>query len=155
MGPVAEIARALDKTDMDFQAVIVTGRNEELRRKLAARRFRHPTRVIGFADNMQTLMGAADLILTKPGGLTSSEALALGRPLLILNPIPGQEEANSDYMLERGAAVKVNRLEDLPHKLSSCLKPARLSALAKAAAALGKPRAAEEVVSAVLRRVRA
>ncbi len=93
MGPVAEILRELDKVERQFQTVVVTGRNQELRRELAAQDRKHPTHVLGFASNMDELMGLADLIITKPGGLTSSEALALGKPLFILNPIPGQEAA--------------------------------------------------------------
>ena len=101
--------------------MVVTGRNEELRRELAAQDRKHPTHVLGFATNMHELMAVADLIITKPGGLTSSEALAMGKPLFILNPIPGQEAANSDFLLERGAAAKVNRVEDLPYRIEQLL----------------------------------
>ena len=145
MGPVAKILSELDKMPQRFQTVVVTGRNQELRSELAAQDRRHPTQVLGFASNMHELMGAADLVITKPGGLTSSEALALGKPLLILNPIPGQEAANSDFLLERGAAVKVNRLEDLPYRLGQLLGSKKLSAMALAARALGRPRAAQAV----------
>ena len=91
MGPVAEILAELDKVPQAFQTIVVTGRNEELRRELATQDHKHPTHVLGFSSNMHELMAVADLIITKPGGLTSSEALALGKPLFILNPIPGQE----------------------------------------------------------------
>jgi len=87
-----------------FQTLVVTGRNEELRRELAAQDRKHPTHVLGFASNMHELMAVSDLIITKPGGLTTSEVLAMGKPLMIVNPIPGQEAANSDFLLERGAA---------------------------------------------------
>jgi processive 1,2-diacylglycerol beta-glucosyltransferase len=86
MGPVAEILEELDKVPKEFQTVVVTGRNEELRRELAAQDRKHPTHVLGFASNMHELMAIADLVITKPGGLTSSEALAMGKPLFILNP---------------------------------------------------------------------
>src|SRR4029078_7898225 len=76
MGPVAEILAELDRVRFDFQAVVVTGRNAELRRDLAGQDRKHPTHVLGFASNMHELMAIADLIITKPGGLTSSEALA-------------------------------------------------------------------------------
>jgi UDP-N-acetylglucosamine:LPS N-acetylglucosamine transferase len=84
------------------------------------------------------------------GGLTSSEALALGKPLLIFNPIPGQEAANSDFLLERGAAVKVNRLEDLPYRLGQLLGSDKLKDMAKAAKSLGRPDAARAVCQAVV-----
>lgn len=153
MGPVGKILAALDKIEASFQVVVVCGRNEELRRELAAQDRKHPTRVLGFASNMHELMGVADLILTKPGGLTTSEALALGKPLFILDPIPGQEAANSDFLLERGAAVKVNRVEDLPYRVGQLLGSKKLETLAKAAASLGRPDSASAVCKEVIRRL--
>ena len=152
MGPVAKILGQLDKVSTPFQTLVVCGRNEELRRELAAQDRKHPTRVLGFASNMHELMTVADLIITKPGGLTSSEALAMGKPLLILDPIPGQEAANSDFLLERGAAAKVNRVEDVPFKVEQLLSSKKLAELAKAAAALGHVDAAANICRAVLQR---
>jgi processive 1,2-diacylglycerol beta-glucosyltransferase len=148
MGPVAEILVELDKVPQPFQTIVVTGRNEELRRKLATQDRKHPTHILGFASNMHELMAVADLVITKPGGLTTSEALALGKPLFILNPIPGQEAANSDFLLERGAAVKANRVEDLPYRIAQLLGSKKLSDMAKAAKALGHPQAARDICQA-------
>jgi processive 1,2-diacylglycerol beta-glucosyltransferase len=153
MGPVAEILTELDKVREPFQTIVVTGRNEELRRELAAHDRKHPTHVLGFAANMHELMAVADLIVSKPGGLTSSEALALGRPLFILNPIPGQEAANSDFLLERGAAAKVNRVEDLPYRIGQLLGSKKLAEMARAAKALGRPQAAREICRVCCERV--
>jgi len=153
MGPVAEILRELDKVDRPFQTVVVTGRNEELRRELAGSDHKHPTHVLGFVTNMQDLMSVADLIISKPGGLTTSESLALGKPLFILNPIPGQEAANSDFLLERGAAAKVNRVEDLPYRVGQLLGTKKLAEMAKVAKALGRAEAAREICHEVARRV--
>lgn len=153
MGPVGKILAALDQVNREFQTVVVCGRNEELRAKLAAQDRKHPTRVMGFAANMHELMTIANLILTKPGGLTSSEALALGKPLFILDPIPGQEAANSDFLLERGAAAKVNRVEDLPFRVEQLLGSTKLTAMAKAAKALGRIKSADAVCREVLRRM--
>lgn len=153
MGPVEKILAELDRVDREFQTVVVCGRNEELRRELAAQDRQHPTRVIGFAANMHELMTVADLIITKPGGLTSSEALAVGRPLLIVDPIPGQEAANSDFLLERGAAAKVNRVEDLPYRVKQLLGTKKLGEMAKAAKALGKAAAARRICEVALARV--
>lgn len=152
MGPVAQIAQALDQVEKPIQMVVIAGRNQELRRELATVDFRHPTHVKGFASNMQEWMAAADLIISKPGGLTSSEALACGRPLLIAHPIPGQESANSDYLLERGAAVKINRVEDLPYRVSQLLGSGQLKRMATAARRLGRPKAADSICTEVLAR---
>ena len=155
MGPVAEVLRELDKVDRRFQTVVVTGRNLELRRTLSEQDRRHPTHVLGYAANMHELMAVADLVISKPGGLTSSEALAIGKPLLILNPIPGQEAANSDFLLERGAAVKVNRVEDLPYRLEQLLASKKLAEMAVAARRLGRPEAGMEICRVVAERVSA
>ena len=152
MGPVGAILAELDKVSRPFQTVVVTGRNQDLRRELAGQDRKHPTQVLGFATNMDELMAVADLLITKPGGLTSSEALALGKPLIILNPIPGQEAANSDFLLEHGAAAKVNRVEDLPYRIEQLLGSKKLAEMGRAAKALGKPAAARDIVSEAVRR---
>lgn len=153
VGPVAKVLAALDKVKRPIQTIVVTGRNPELQRELAAQVRRQTTHVLGFASNMHELMAVADLIITKPGGLTASEALAMGKPIFILDPIPGQEAANSDYLLEHGAAVKVNRVEDLPYRIEPLLGSKKLAGLARGAKALGKPRAAEQVCREVARRL--
>ena len=153
MGPVREILAELEKLEPPLQILVVCGKNEKLRKQVAADASRHSREVLGFASNMHELMTVADLILTKPGGLTTSESLALGKPLLILNPIPGQEAANSDFLLEQGAAVKVNCLEDLPFKVRLALEPNRLARMAAAARAIGRPSAAKAVCAAVLERI--
>ena len=152
MGPVAEILGELNNTSEKFQTLVVAGRNEKLRSKLATMEHKHPTHVLGFSSNMHELMAVADLIITKPGGLTTSEALAMGKPLFILNPIPGQEAANSDFLLERGAAAKANRVEDLPFRIGQLIGSKKLSEMAKAAKSLSRPQAAQAICEEVLRR---
>jgi processive 1,2-diacylglycerol beta-glucosyltransferase len=152
MGPVAEILSELDKVQLPFQTLVVTGRNEELRRALATCDRKHPTHVLGFAPNMDELMAVSDLIITKPGGLTTSEALATGKPLLIVNPIPGQEAANSDFLLELGAAAKVNRVEDLPYRIGQLFSSSKLVQMARAAKAMGRPHAARHICEETVKR---
>ena len=152
MGPVAEILAELDKVKKEFQVLVVTGRNQELRQELAPVDRRHPTHILGFASNMHELMTVCDLVISKPGGLTSSEVLAKSKPLLIINPIPGQEAANSDFLLEHGAAVKINRVEDLPYRIEHLLGSKKLAGMAKAAGAVGRPRAATTICEETLTR---
>ena len=76
---------------------------------------RHRAHVVGFTDQMDELMAAADLVVSKPGGLTTSECLASGAVMVIVNPIPGQETRNSDFLLERGAAAKRAKLPRPQH----------------------------------------
>ena len=93
--------------------------------------------MLGFVTNMHEWMSVADLIVTKPGGLTSSEALALGKPLFILNPIPGQEMANSDFLLEKEPQPETP--QDLPFRLKRLLGSAKLQEMADAAGTLRRP----------------
>jgi processive 1,2-diacylglycerol beta-glucosyltransferase len=96
---------------------------------------------------MDELMCAADLVVSKPGGLTTSETLARGAAMVIVDPIPGQESRNSDFLLENGAAIKVNNLAALGHKVEAILSdPNRLTQLKQNAGKLGRPRAAFDVV---------
>jgi len=155
MGPVAEILGQLDKVEGHFHTLVVAGRNEELREELCIQQRKHPTQVIGYASNMHELMAVAHLIISKPGGLTSSEALAMGKPMLIINPIPGQEAANSDFLLEHGVATKVNRVEDIPFRLQQMLQQEKLAEMSAAARKLGRPQAAEEVCRSVVARYEA
>jgi processive 1,2-diacylglycerol beta-glucosyltransferase len=152
MGPVAQILTALDQIKKPFQTLVVAGKNEELRRDLAAQDRKHPTHVLGFVTNMHELMAVADLLVTKPGGLTTSEAMSMGKPLFILNPIPGQEAANSDFLLERGAAAKANSVDDLPFRLEQLICSKKLVEMGRAAKKIGRPDAAGAVCNAVLKR---
>ena len=96
-------------------------------------------------------MAAADLVVSKPGGLTTSEVLARGAAMVIVNPIPGQESRNSDYLLENGAAIKVNNVATLPLKLSRLVSdPKRLETLKSNARRLAKPQAAFDVARLAL-----
>ena len=96
-------------------------------------------------------MACSDLVITKPGGLTTSECLAMGLPMIVNSPIPGQEERNADYLLEQGAALKAYDDMSLAYRLELLLsRPEKLHSLRSAAIALGKPNAAADVISIVL-----
>ena len=89
----------------------------------------------------------AYVLVGKPGGLTTSEALAKGLVFLIVNPIPGQEERNSDHLLEQGAAIRCNNLPVLAYKIDRLLDdPARMAAMRASARRLAHPDAARDVV---------
>lgn len=148
IGPICQIHQRILEAPFSLHVVAVTARNDTARQSLAdvSLPSRHERSIQGFVNHVDELMAAADLIVTKPGGLTSSEALARGLPMMIVHPIPGQETRNSDYLLENGAAVKVNNLASLPHKLNQLLAdPQRLSAMRAAARQISRPRAAFDV----------
>jgi processive 1,2-diacylglycerol beta-glucosyltransferase len=153
VGPVEQLYRGLLAVEPPLEVVVVAGRNEELKARLEEIEVpqRHRSKVLGFTTQMDELMAAADLVVSKPGGLTTSEALARGAAMAVVNPIPGQESRNSDYLLENGAAIKINNLATLPLKLTQLLRdPARLAALKSNAKRLGKPDAAFVIARAAL-----
>lgn len=146
--PIQEPYMALLEVDVPLEIVVVTGHNALAKEQLGALPppARHRVKVLGFTRQMDELLAAADLVVTKPGGLTVSEVLARGAGLVIVNPIPGQEERNSDYLLENGAAIKVNHLPTLAHKVTTLLRdPDRLTEMRRNARRLARPRAAFDV----------
>lgn len=154
VGPIEAICAGLLRVETPVQVVVVAGRNEAVRRRLSglAAPSRHRLTVLGFTDQMDELMAAADVVVSKPGGLSSSEALARGCAMVIVNPIPGQESRNSDYLLERGAAIKINNIATLPMKVSELLAdPGRLAELKKNAGTIARPRAAFDVAELAIR----
>jgi processive 1,2-diacylglycerol beta-glucosyltransferase len=153
VGPVETIYRTLLAVDVPLEIITVAGRNEALREQLSriAIPDRHRAHVLGFTEVIHELMAVADLVVTKPGGLTSSESLASGAAMVIVNPIPGQEARNSDFLLENGAAVKINNTATLAHKLTELLhNPNRIARLKSAARSLGRPNAAFDVARRAL-----
>ncbi len=153
LSPATAVVRRLLSLDRDFQAIIVCGKNEELRMDvlelIKGREDRF--KVFGYTTEMPDLLGAATLLLSKPGGLTTAEALARGLPMVILDPIGGQEERNSDVLLEAGAAVKCTEVTLLNHKLTRLLDdPSRIAAMSENARRLGRPNAASDIARIVI-----
>src|SRR5256712_13966631 len=100
---------------------------------------------MGFTTDIDELMCVGDLVVSKPGGLTTSEVLARGAVMVIVNPIPGQESRNADYLLEHGAAIKANNIGTLSHKIEALLaEPERLAKLREGGARIARPRAAPD-----------
>lgn len=103
-------------------------------------------KVIGYTEEMHRWMAAATLMIGKPGGLTISEAMTCGLPMVIVSPIPGQEERNSDHLLEKGMAIKCNEFTTLPYKVGSLLDdPERLHRMRANALKWAKPEAAATI----------
>jgi processive 1,2-diacylglycerol beta-glucosyltransferase len=153
VGPTELIVKRLKQLRHDVQTIVVCGKSEEVRTRVtqAVRGQRGKFRVLGYSDRMHELMQISDLFIGKPGGLTTSEALACGLPMAIFSPIPGQEERNADHLLEEGAGIRCNELTTLPFKIDRLLdNPDRFAAMRKAARAMGRPQAARTVVQTLL-----
>jgi processive 1,2-diacylglycerol beta-glucosyltransferase len=151
-GSMSGIFSSLLKLKRDIQIIAVAGHNKRLKVKLddISRHFRKKTKILGYTDNINELMGAADLIITKPGGITISEALVRKLPLIIVTPIPGQEERNARFLVNSNAAYWLSRSDDLETVLRKTLdRPDVLQKMSEAAGKLAKPRACEDIMALV------
>jgi processive 1,2-diacylglycerol beta-glucosyltransferase len=153
MSPATAVVRQLLQLDRDFQAIIVCGKNEEMLNEIVDLLKDRPAdfRVFGYTKEMSDFMSVASILLSKPGGMTTAEAVACGLPMMILDPIGGQEERNADVLLEAGAAVKCTEVTLVAHKLRRLLDdPERLRQMSRNARSLGHPNAAAEISRIVL-----
>jgi processive 1,2-diacylglycerol beta-glucosyltransferase len=158
VGPIQNVMKVLLQMRHPAQLVAVCGRNEDLKQQLdqlaAGISLERPVAIkaVGYTSEMDEYMAASDLIVGKPGGLTTSEALAKGVVFVIVNPIPGQEERNSDHLLEEGVAIRCNNLPTLAHKIDRLLDdPVRLKAMQAKTRVLAHPCAAGDVIKTLLR----
>jgi len=158
VGPAEKMVRMLQALKTPSQIVVVCGRSEALEQNVLRQvsdslAFHLDFKVIGFTDQMHDWMAAADLFIGKPGGLTMAEALASELPFVVVAPIPGQEERNSDHLLEKGAGIRCNELTTLPFKVDSLLGDhARLRQMRLSARRMARPYAAVTVLKTLLRR---
>jgi processive 1,2-diacylglycerol beta-glucosyltransferase len=110
---------AFETLSTPIQFIIICGRNKKLQKKLEEelRTTKHKVLIMGFCENVNELMAISDLMISKPGGVTTSEALAMELPLLIYNPLPGQEEDNADFLVKSGLAILAENEFDLIAKI--------------------------------------
>lgn len=153
LGKLDAVAARLLALPHDFQLIVMAGNNLPALQALQALATRYPGRLLaqGYTDKVEQLMACADLVITKPGGLTTSECLAMGLPMIINAPIPGQEERNADFLLEQGVALKAIDAITLDYRIDLLMThPAKLADMAARARALGRPDAARAVLDTVL-----
>lgn len=151
MGSLELSVKLLGKSHHDCQLVVVTGTNKELREKLnrIVPDLKCRVKIFGFVDSIHKLMAASDLMIGKAGGLTCAEAMAVGLPLFIVDPLPGQEERNTEFMVSMGTGVRI-QAKDLAVIVKSYLEdPKMLEKMVNKAIALGKPNAAYEAVKVI------
>lgn len=148
----ANVLGAIDRVELPHVTVVVAGR-EERRRQIAEdyqRQSKHPMVVLGYVDNVHELMGISSVLISKAGGLTTTEALCRGVPMIIHRPIPGQEDANADYLVRHGVGLRAKTEDDVGDILGHLLShPWELKAMAKQARLLGHPNAADTITDQV------
>jgi len=153
LGPIKELTALLDRTSSCFQMAVACGTNRKLYNWLQRKRkkFRKRCAVFAFTEKIDALMQIASLIVTKPGGITTAEALAKGLPMLIVNPLPGQEAMNTKYLLKEGVAVKAESPEDAAVLLEELLyNSSKLTQMSERARALSKPDSSFRIAKLVL-----
>jgi processive 1,2-diacylglycerol beta-glucosyltransferase len=154
MSDIDEICEELFLYPHRVQVLVVCGRNERMRVRLRAlaREAVHPVRIFGFVEHIHELMALADLMITKAGGLTISEALAMRLPMLVYRPIPGQEEANARFLTRAGVAVYAKTRRDVSAQLYDLLvrHPERREEMRERMMHVRRLHAADEVADAVL-----
>jgi processive 1,2-diacylglycerol beta-glucosyltransferase len=159
VGPVEQLVKDLLALGRPWQIVAIAGKSERLQARLehlsegAGKLTDGGSRMVavGFTKEMDLYMAAADTLIGKSGGLTTSEALACGLPMILIEPIPGQEERNADHLLEAGAAIRCNNLPAAAWKIAQLLdNPEKLQTMGAAAKAMARPGAARVIVEDAL-----
>ncbi len=150
-GNIPMILSNLDKTPLDFQVVLICGRNNRLFAKVADAIYKKDVIVTGYVDNVELYMDAADCIVTKPGGLTVSEVLAKRKPLIITDPLPGVENRNVIFLLNNNLAVyagKYTQIDEIFMQLIS--QPERLNQMKRAQELYGRRHSAKAMGDFIL-----
>lgn len=153
LGPIKKVVQSLMKVSNPFQLIVIAGVNVKLMdwlKKMQAQA-KQKMLIYDYANNVHELMDVASLIITKPGGMTTSESLAKGLPMIIVNPIPGQEMLNTDFLINKGIALRVDDVDQIAHEVQDLLSsPQRLASMRKAAYEHGRPFAAKDIADLVV-----
>ena len=150
-GNISRVISRMDKLDADFQIIAVCGNNQRAKIRIEAMQTRKKVFCYGFVSNVDLMMDAADCIVTKPGGLTASEALAKQLPIIMVNPIPGQEERNVEFMLNNGLAVNVTKTFPIDEALYQIFTyPEKLQNMIANIRLVGKPNATDNLSDFIL-----
>jgi len=154
VGNIEHLLIALSELKTPAQVLAICGRNDELKiqlEKLSAEKLNNAAvsfKPIGYTTAMDEYMSASDLIVGKPGGLTTSEALAKNLIFVVVNPIPGQEERNSDHLLEQGCAIRCNNLPTLAFKIDRLVEDkTRFERMKQDVARFARPNSSSEIVA--------
>lgn len=151
MGPLKSIASLLDGSRQDFQMIVVCGRNKNLYKWFSGRKFRKPVRIFPYTKEVHKLMSFADIIITKPGGITVTESLSKGLAIIAFRPIPGQEDNNLKFLLREGLALKADSPGQILFLVEDLLKnKEKLEDLKKRGPSYAKPNSSLEIAKLIL-----
>ena len=151
-GNMSAIVQSIESLGLNLTILAVCGNNERQKRKLFDLPPRENRFVYGYVNNVDVMMDAADCIITKPGGLTVTEAMSKKLPMILVNPIPGQEERNVDFLLNNGIALAVNKaftIDDAVYFLFQC--PGRLASIAERLDVVARPHATANIADFIMK----
>lgn len=153
LGPIKKVVQSLLKLPDHLQLIVIAGTNLKLMHWLKQTKTMTDKNMLiyDYAANVNELMDASTMIITKPGGMTTSECLAKGLPMIIVNPIPGQEVHNTNFLIKEGIALRVDDVDEIAREVKALLgSPERLAAMSKAASDHGRPLAARDIADLVV-----
>jgi processive 1,2-diacylglycerol beta-glucosyltransferase len=153
LGPIKAIVKSLDKVKSEIQEIIITGTNKKLYNSLKKKIKEYKKKILlyGYINNVNELMSISDIVITKPGGITTSEALAKRIPLIIVKPIPGQEMNNTVYLMDQRAAIKIDKPKLTNEVIEDLLSnPEKLKRLSESAGRIARPNATLDIARFIL-----
>lgn len=153
IGQSKDVYEELINTDGDFQIVAVSGKNEKQKAKFEelAKESNKKIVVLGYTNDVPALMNMCDFVISKPGGLTSTECLVMNKPMLIISPIPGQEEQNAIYFTNNGTAIRGYEGEPLRHQINTLVKDKfRVNQLKEMCKKIARPNAVDDIVKNII-----
>jgi processive 1,2-diacylglycerol beta-glucosyltransferase len=153
LGPIKKVVKSLETIPKEFQEIIVTGSNNKLYTclKKKIKKYKKHILLFKYSNNINELMGISDLIITKPGGITTAEVLTKRLPMIIIHPIPGQEESNTVYLTKEQAAIRVDEPQDTGAAVENLLlHPEKLKHLSESAQRISKPSATLDIARLLL-----
>jgi processive 1,2-diacylglycerol beta-glucosyltransferase len=154
IGPLVEVLKALGRLNVKFQIIAITGRNQKLYNQLKDTmvELKLDGQVLGYVDNVNEYMAVADLLISKAGGLTVTEALTMGLPMAIIQPTPGQEDGNTLFLLKAGAGVYLKSVAELEPVVGELIhNPAKIEEMKRNALHYAKVNASGAIVTEINR----
>lgn len=150
------ILKSVIKYAIDYQIVVISGKNEKLKNHfeelVKQENAEDRVTVLGYTNNVPELMSIAYIVVTKPGGLTTSETLASGLPMIIINPIPGQEEENAQFLEEKGAGIWIKRKDNIDEVMSNIFNSkGKIEDLAEGVKKISKKDSTEDICKIIMK----
>lgn len=152
-GNIDKYVEEIDQSDLDLQMIVVCGNNKSLYKKLQGTHSQKKMIALGYVDNVDVLMDASDCILSKPGGITTSETLAKGLPMIMIDQLPGVEDRNVEFLLNNGAALYATKTFSIIEALHLLLEsPQRQQSIQAAIKRLAKPDSTKNLCEFLIRK---